>query len=123
MVRYLIRELAGWALIALGLYVFYQVYLFCDPPPPPLLPGQDPKQPQPKPAPHTLEAFCLTIVGVFIFRGGIHLLKMAVAARICREAQERLYPVSGAEAQYNRGRENPRKPEFYKAGSSLTKRA
>ncbi len=95
MIRYLIRELAGWALIALGLYVFYQVYLFCGTNSPI---SDDTTIPRRQAQP--LEAFCLTVVGVFIFRGGIHLLKIAVAARICREAQERLYPVSGAETNY-----------------------
>jgi hypothetical protein len=81
MLRYLVRELAGWFLVGLGLCVFYLVYVFCE-------------------ARYILEAIPLTIVGIFIFRGGIHLLKMAVAARICREAQDRLYPVSGSLPPY-----------------------
>jgi hypothetical protein len=107
MVRYLMRELAGWGLIALALSIFYKIYLFC----------MDPVEHR------QIEEICLAFIGIFIFRGGIHLLKMAVAARICREAQERLYPVSGADAQHNRTRERPRKPELYSAGSNLTKRA
>jgi hypothetical protein len=77
MFRYLFRELAGWLLVGLGLYVFYVVYLFCW-------------------ERYILETIPMTFIGIFIFRGGIHLLKMAVAARICREAQDRLYPVSGS---------------------------
>jgi vacuolar-type H+-ATPase subunit I/STV1 len=66
------REIAGWLLIALGLAAFGVVlglsleYLI-------------------------VPAIPMTIVGVFLFRGGIHLLKVAVAARICQQAQERLY--------------------------------
>jgi hypothetical protein len=71
--RFWIRELAGWLLIALGLGAFVLAYLFCE-------------------TRRLLEAWPITIFGIFIFRGGIHLLKVAVAARICQQAQDRLYP-------------------------------
>jgi hypothetical protein len=67
------REIAGWALVALGLGAFAAVYELAF---------------QYK----VFEVIVLTVVGVFLFRGGIHLIKVAVAARICKEAQERLYP-------------------------------
>jgi hypothetical protein len=70
---YWTREIAGWVLIALGLVVFWQVYELAT-------------------LYKVFEVVILTVVGVFVFRGGIHLLKVAVAARICREAQDRLYP-------------------------------
>jgi hypothetical protein len=70
---YWVREVAGWLLTALGLLVFAGVYDFCQR--------------------HLIfEAALLLVMGVFVFRGGIHLLKVAVAARVCRQAQDRLYP-------------------------------
>jgi hypothetical protein len=60
-------------LLALGLYVFYRSYTL-------LLSGSD----------HQIEGAILTVIGIFLFRGGIHLLKIAVAARVCLETQERL---------------------------------
>jgi hypothetical protein len=68
--RFWIRELAGWLLIALGLYVFFTCYV--------ILVNQ---------GPHLLEAGPLTVIGFIVFRGGIHLLKVATAARICLHAQ------------------------------------
>jgi len=67
------REIAGWTLLALGLIAFVVAgdRLFPE---------------------HFFWAILTTVIGVFLFRGGIHLLKVAVAARVCREAQERLYP-------------------------------
>jgi hypothetical protein len=65
--RFWVRELAGWLLVGLGLLVFYYCFLF-------LANGI------------ILEAGPLTVIGVFIFRGGIHLLKMAVAARVVLQA-------------------------------------
>lgn len=69
--RYWVRELAGWMLVVLGLLVFYACYDFLD-------------------HGRVVETGALTVIGIFLFRGGIHLLKMAVAARICLEAQERM---------------------------------
>jgi hypothetical protein len=69
--RYWVRELAGWVLVGVGLLVFYACYDF-------LVNRQ------------VVEAGGLTVIGIFLFRGGIHLLKMAVAARVCLEAQERM---------------------------------
>lgn len=62
------RELAGWALVGVGLVSFVMVYLF-------LLAGK------------VFESGSLTLFGIFIFRGGIHLLKVALAARVCAEAR------------------------------------
>jgi hypothetical protein len=67
------REIAGWLLIALGLAAFTWIFELSE-------------------EGRFLQLIPTTIVGIFLFRGGIHLLKVAVAARICREAQQRLYP-------------------------------
>jgi hypothetical protein len=76
--RYWFRELAGWALVGVGLFLVYLAYLFCD-------------------DRRIVEAWPTVIGGIFVYRGGIHLLKVALAARVCQQAQDRLYPVSGAE--------------------------
>ena len=67
------REIAGWLLVALGLVAFWTVYEMSL-------------------QYHIFELIPMMVVGIFLFRGGIHLLKVAVAARACREAQRRLYP-------------------------------
>jgi uncharacterized membrane protein YidH (DUF202 family) len=71
--RFWTREVVGWILLALGLHVFYRSYT--------LLIDNSSRQ---------IEGGILTIVGIFLFRGGIQLLRIAVAARACMEAQERL---------------------------------
>lgn len=65
--RFWIRELAGWILVALGLYIFYICFLalFVERPP------------------FIVEVGVLAFIGFVVFRGGIHLLKVAVAARVC----------------------------------------
>ena len=67
--RFWIREIAGWLLVLLGLYIFW-IVLSITLTNPPLY----------------ISAGPLTVIGIFIFRGGIHLLKVAVAARICMKA-------------------------------------
>jgi hypothetical protein len=63
---YWIREVAGWALVAIGLVVFCQTYQL-------LL------------AKRVFEAGPLTFIGFIVFRGGVHLLKVAVAAQAARD--------------------------------------
>ena len=65
--RFWLRELAGWLLVGLGLVVFYVCFA--------LLVNH-----------YVTEAGPLVLVGIFIFRGGIHLLKTAIAARVCMHA-------------------------------------
>jgi hypothetical protein len=72
--RFWVRELAGWLLVLLGLFVFYVCFAVLV-----LTEG-----------PWLFEAIFLTVIGVVIFRSGIHLLKVAVAARVCLQAQARL---------------------------------
>ena len=67
--RFWIRELAGWGLVSIGLYFFYVCLALLIPPAPT--------------RPRGFEAIPVMIIGIIIFRGGIHLLKVAVAARIC----------------------------------------
>jgi hypothetical protein len=64
-----LRELGGWLLVGLGLAVFGQVYLFCE-------------------AHWYFGATLLLVMGIFIFRGGIGLLKVAVAANVVRRERE-----------------------------------
>ena len=67
------REILGWLLVIFGLFVLYECYRLLE-----------------RRAP--IEAGPLIIIGVVVFRGGIHLLKVAIAARICREARDRTKP-------------------------------
>jgi hypothetical protein len=64
-----IRELAGWLLIGLGLLVFLYALETLE-------------------RGRPIEAGPATLIGIVVFRGGIHLLKVAVAARVCLRAQE-----------------------------------
>jgi hypothetical protein len=73
MFRFWFRELAGWLLIALGLFLFYEIYVRLTP-----ARGSE----------FILEAPVLAVVGIFVFRGGIHLLKVSIAARIALSAKD-----------------------------------
>ena len=70
MIHYWLRELAGWILILIGLGLFYVCAAI-------LL----------HPQPRILEAPVISFCAFVIFRGGTHLLKVAVAARICLQTQ------------------------------------
>jgi hypothetical protein len=67
--RFWTREIAGWLLLVLGLYVFYICFVFLR-------------------SQQIVEAASMTVIGIFLFRGGIHLLKVAVAAQVCLEARD-----------------------------------
>ena len=62
--RYWWREMLGLVLVALGLFIFYDIYVTFT-------------------GAHYVETATWLIVGIFIFRGGIQLMKVALAARIC----------------------------------------
>jgi hypothetical protein len=66
-----LREIAGWLLVSLGLLAFYICYHDM------LRTG------------HYVDGAELAIIGIFIFRGGINLLRVAIAARICMQAEHR----------------------------------
>jgi len=89
--RFWLRELAGWLLVALGLCIFYMAYI--------MLMNK-----------MAWEAGQWSIVGFIVFRGGIHLLKVALAARVCMQAvtrsqetrKDRLASTSGHSAPLRR---------------------
>lgn len=66
---YWLREVGGWVLVALGLIAFAQAYDM-------LLRKR------------LFEAGPMAFIGFIIFRGGIHLLKVAVAAQAARRLPE-----------------------------------
>jgi hypothetical protein len=67
------REVAGWGLILAGLYVFVRTYdLLLDK--------------------RVFEAAPMAFIGFIIFRGGIHVLKVAVAAQAARSLPESIRP-------------------------------
>jgi hypothetical protein len=66
-------EIGGALLVLLGLFLFFLVYA--------LVVG---------PEHRIFEGGPLTVIGIVIFRGGIHLLKVGAAARACRDFQERM---------------------------------
>jgi hypothetical protein len=63
-----IREVVGWVLVALGLYVFKVAYFDL------VTRGL------------LVQTVPVVFMGFIIFRGGIHLVKVAIAIRISREA-------------------------------------
>ena len=67
------REIAGWLLLVLGLLSFYQCFVWLV---------ATPARP--------IEAVLPTIIGVVLFRGGLHMLKVSAAAQVCLRAQDNL---------------------------------
>jgi hypothetical protein len=68
MIRFWMRELMGWLLVLLGLAIFYICFAILI-----------------NPDPSIFEAPILSVIGIVVFRGGIHLLKVAVAARMAMQ--------------------------------------
>jgi hypothetical protein len=66
-------EIAGWILLGAGLLLFYRCYVLLVDDPPRLVPASP-----------------LIVIGIIVFRGGIHLLKIAAAARVCRSISEQV---------------------------------
>ena len=71
MFRFWFRELMGWLLVLIGLCIFYLCIAML------LNPGPE----------FIFEGPPMAIIGIVVFRGGIHLLKVAVAARISMQVQ------------------------------------
>lgn len=69
------REVAGWALILAGLYAFLQAY--------DLLLSK-----------RIFEATPMVFIGFIVFRGGTHILKVAVAAQAARNLPETAQPAA-----------------------------
>jgi hypothetical protein len=72
--RYWFREILGWAMIGTGCVIFYEVSGLA-------FAGR-----------RVCETVVLAMIGIIVFRGGIHLVKVAMAARACERAEDRLYP-------------------------------
>ena len=67
----IVREIVGWGLLAAGLYVFRTCFGYLD-------------------EALVVEGFVSAIIGVMLFRGGLQLVKVAVAARAIRHEPIRL---------------------------------
>jgi hypothetical protein len=68
-----VREVVGWALMVLGLWLFYQSYTFVV-------------------NKNYIGSGPTVLMGIVVFRGGIHLLKVAVAAKVCQQAPAETRP-------------------------------
>lgn len=63
---YWLREIAGWVLVGVGLVCFYRAYVFLV-------------------DKRIFEAGPMVVMAFVVFRGGVHLLKVAVAAQAARK--------------------------------------
>lgn len=66
--RYWVREIVGWCLMLLGLVFFAWTVVFVN-------------------SRQVVEAAILASIGAIIFRSGIHLMKVAVAAQAYADTQ------------------------------------
>jgi hypothetical protein len=89
-IGFIIREVAGWLLLALGLFTFFVSYdlLITGGRILGLVPGQ-PNAPEHQGG-MLLTAPPVALIGFFIFRGGIHLLKVSIAARVSYRADREM---------------------------------
>lgn len=71
MITLWLREVMGWLLVLLGLVVFGMCINFLR-----------------QPTPLFCETIPLLLIGTLVFRGGTHLLKVAIAARVCLQGQQ-----------------------------------
>ena len=69
--NFVLREMVGWLLILLALAAGYQCYLWIQ-----------------SDRPKVVSAALLTPLTIFCFRGGIHFLKVSIAARIALQARK-----------------------------------
>lgn len=79
-----VREIAGWMLVLAGIFVFLMCLSF--------LGNQQ-----------VIEAGIVAGIGIFTFRGGIHLIKVATAARVIVAADKQWRQQSTQANQTNRG--------------------
>ncbi|MBL8792692.1 MAG: hypothetical protein JNM56_02175 [Planctomycetia bacterium] len=68
-----LREIAGWGLLAAGLWVFYHCFALMLMTPP-----------------RFIQVIPLTFYGFIAFRAGIHLLRVSAAGLICLKAQQQI---------------------------------
>jgi hypothetical protein len=67
-VLFWIRELAGWILVAAGIVLFWFALAFL---------GNR----------QVIEGAVVAVIGIVVFRGGIHLIKVATAAQVVLRAR------------------------------------
>jgi hypothetical protein len=88
------REGVGWLLIVLGLLAFYESWRMVRPAKSGYQKVDTADGPMMVPVwqdyPQIFEAPVVVVIGIFLFRGGIQMLKVAVAARIYQQAAKQL---------------------------------
>lgn len=80
-----LREILGWILVLVGLYGFFMALG--------LIVNRQ-----------VIGGTVVGVLSVFMYRSGVGFLKMAVAARICQQAQDRVYPAPARPTPIRPGR-------------------